>query len=110
MATDSFDFKLNWANDPELSETIVYNGVSIKAIVTREQRSNFTMQGLNNQVNQYQIEIEVSGEDVVNPHAGRSDGDTVIVAPMKSGIASSHRVAEIVRYDHLSNSWVLKLS
>lgn len=110
MATDSFDFKLNWANDPELSETIVYNGVSIKAIVTREQRSNFTMQGLNNQVQQYQVEIEVSGEDVVAPVASRSSGDIVVVAPMKSGTPVNHRVAEIVRNDQLSNSWILKLS
>lgn len=102
-----FDFKTHWLSS-ELSEQITYNGEPISAIVTRELRSNFTMQGLNNQVQQYQIEIEVSTDDVATVHTGAANGDTVVLTDNK-GVSGTHRVAEIVRHDPLSDSWVLKL-
>jgi hypothetical protein len=104
---DSFSIK-NWLKG-KLAEDIVYNGQSIRALVTRKSKSQFSVQTLNNPVFTYPVVIEVDADDVPNPVANRASGDVVEVKTIK-GKTETLRVAEKLSFEPLSNSYKLGLS
>jgi hypothetical protein len=93
----------------KLAEDIVYNGVPIRAIVTRKSKSQFSVQTLNNPVYTYPVVIEVDADDVLNPVANRASGDVVEVKTIK-GKTETLRVAEKLSFEPMSNSFKLGLS
>lgn len=104
----SFDFKDNWIGSG-LDETVLYNGAPVQAIVNRNGRASMSVQGMNNPIYQYTIDIEVSSDDVPAPVAARSGGDTVQLVDEK-GNTVTMRVAEKIRYCPLSKSFTLGLA
>ena len=104
----SFDLKKNWL-DSDLAESIIYNGEPINAVVYRKELGSFSIQGLNNQVPIYTIKIEVSAEDVPAPLVGKAAGHAVTLKNMRGQIETL-RVAEIIKFDPYSNSFLLGLS
>lgn len=104
----SFDFKDNWIGSG-LDETVLYNGAPVKAIVNRNGKSSVSVQGMNNPIHQYTIDIEVSSEDVVAPVAARNGGDSVQLVDEKGNTVTLH-VAEKIRYCPLSKSFTLGLA
>jgi len=104
----SFDFKDNWIGSG-LDEMVTYNGLPVQAIVNRNGKQSFSVQGMNNPIHQYTIDIEVSSEDVPAPVAARSGGDTVTLIDEK-GVTVTLHVAEKIRYCPLSKSFTLGLA
>ena len=99
--------------DSKFAETVTYQhsnvSTQIKSIVTRKPVSQFPVQGLNNQVNTYQVLIEVSNADVPVVATGRSGGDTVTLLNLK-GVSETLRVVEIIYFDPDTNMYKLALS
>ena len=104
----SFDFKDNWIGSG-LDETVLYNGTAVQAIVNRNGKQSFSVQGMNTPIHQYIIDIEVSSEDVPAPVAARNGGDSVQLVDEK-GVTVTLHVAEKIRYCPLSKSFTLGLA
>lgn len=98
------------------AEQILYNNVIIWAIVTRNDRSNINIRGVNNQSFAYNITIEISSLVTANSVdtqrvvvASKVTGDTVGLINLK-GVLQTLRVSELIKYNEVSKSFELGLS